>query len=559
MKKTQASVLWMLALAVLLVAFVFVAEPAVLAAEADGSIEATEADTTTPEEPTDGETVDPSEGAEDPDVPEGGESTPKQGLVVENGKIYFYNEDGTLFTGGYKEITTDGVTHYYYFQEDGSAFTEGYKPFTKDGTRVYYYFQEDGTAYTDGYLNFTVLNKEYFFYFQEDGSAFTGGYKEITIDGKLHYFYFLTNGQGFNTGYKTVMIDGKKYYFFFGEDGRAVTDTMEAIPLGDRTAYMLFTEDGKAYTNGYKEQAGQESTDYYYFLSNGQAFTTGYKTVKIDGVTYYFFFEEDGKAYTQGLKEVPFGKLSYYYYFQDNGRAQVSTWQSVNDQNYYFQANGRAAQNSFVTIEENLYYFGDTFTVTTGGWFCLDSEKGYYYADENGVLLTNTVFEGYKLDKNGKCSTKYRINQYVDKHTDPSMTDQEKIDALYNWVLKNSMGYIRTYEHVRKDWVWKESWVDDFAASQMDNWAGNCFRYAAFLGMLIHEATDLPVTVYHGECPGVTIARTPHGWCTVYQDGDWYVYDVELDKFTNRPKHLLYKVLASESTQHLDGVGTNLF
>ena len=96
MKKTQASVLWMLALAVLLVAFVFVAEPAVLAAEADGSIEATEADATTPEEPTDGETVDPSEGAEDPDVPEGGESTPKQGLVVENGKIYFYNEDGTL-------------------------------------------------------------------------------------------------------------------------------------------------------------------------------------------------------------------------------------------------------------------------------------------------------------------------------------------------------------------------------------------------------------------------------------------------------------------------------
>lgn len=483
----------------------------------------------------------------------------KQGLTVENGNTYYYNEDGTLFNGGYKKVTIDGSTYYYYFQEDGTAFTDGYKAFSKDGTRVYYYFQEDGTAYTDGYLSFVVEGKRYYFYFQEDGSAFTDGYKEITIDGKLYYFYFLSNGQGFNTGYKTVMIGDKKYYFYFDSDGRAVTNTMESFSLGTRTAYMLFQENGKAYTNGYKEITDEGDIDYYYFLSNGQAFTTGYKTVAIDGITYYFYFEENGKAFTNGLKEVPFGTLSYYYFFRENGRAKTSDWETVNGAKYYFQSNGRAAKNSFVTIDGKIYYFGNNLAVTTGGWFCVGD--GYYYANDNGALSTNTVIEGYSLDSTGKSRTKYRIIQYVNKYTKSSMTDQEKIEALYDWVLKNSMVYIRTYEHTKPDWVWKDSWVDDMAASQMDNWGGNCFRYAAFLGMLIHEATGLEVTVYHGSTPGATVALTPHGWITVNQGGTLYVYDVELQKHSGYSRSRCYKVPYSQSSQtmHINGIGTNLY
>lgn len=483
----------------------------------------------------------------------------RNGLTVEDGKIYYYNEDGTLFTEGYKEVTVDGSTYYYFFQEDGTAFTGGYKPFSKNGTRVYYYFQEDGTAYTDGYLNFVVDGKNYYFYFQDDGSAFTGGYKEITIDGKLYYFYFLANGQGFNTGYKTVMIDGKKFYYYFGSNGRAVTNTMESISLGERTAYMLFNEDGKAFTNGYKEINNAGKVDYYYFLTNGQAFTTGYKTVKIDGATYYFYFEANGKAYTNGLKEVPFGTQSYYYFFHENGRAEISGWETINEKDYYFQANGRAAKETFVTIDDSIYYFDDSFDITTGGWFCVG--KAYYYAAEDGKLSTDTVIEGYKLDSAGKCTTKYRIIKYVNEHTDPSMTDQEKIEALYNWVLRNSMKYIRTYEHTKADWVWKDSWVDDMAASQMDKWGGNCFRYAAFFGMLVREATGLEVTVYHGYTPGANVPLTPHGWVTVNQGGTLYAYDVELQKHSGYSRARCYKVPYSESSKslHVQGVGTNLY
>ena len=137
---------------------------------------------------------------EEPNGEEETQDDVKQGLVEEDGFIRFYQEDGTLFTDGYKAVTIDGKRQYYYFLENGNAFTGGY-----------IHFEQGGKAYT--------------FYFQEDGTAFTEGYKEITLNGKVCYFYFLANGQGFNTGYKTVMIDGRKYYFYFDEMGEAITDT----------------------------------------------------------------------------------------------------------------------------------------------------------------------------------------------------------------------------------------------------------------------------------------------------------------------------------------------
>ena len=121
------------------------------------------------------------------------------------------------------------------------------------------------------------------------------------------------------------------------------------------------------------------------------------------------------------------------------------------------------------------------------------------------------------------------------------------------------MTYIRTYEHTKADWVWKDSWVDDMAKSLMDNNGGNCFRYASFMGFLVKEATGLKVQVYHGQTPGSHTALTPHGWITVYQDGQWYVYDVELDKFSSRGLSTCYKIPASKSKIHVQGVGTKLY
>ena len=58
-----------------------------------------------------------------------------RGLTWEGGKLYYYQDDGTLFTEGYKEVTQDGVTRYYYFQTDGTAFTGSTPTFKEDKNR----------------------------------------------------------------------------------------------------------------------------------------------------------------------------------------------------------------------------------------------------------------------------------------------------------------------------------------------------------------------------------------------------------------------------------------
>ncbi|MBR5570196.1 MAG: hypothetical protein IKW10_04800, partial [Oscillospiraceae bacterium] len=64
------------------------------------------------------EPSEPDDGIIDIPVTEPEEPAIQQGLVVENGNTYFYNEDGTLFTEGYKQVTVDGEDYYYFFQED---------------------------------------------------------------------------------------------------------------------------------------------------------------------------------------------------------------------------------------------------------------------------------------------------------------------------------------------------------------------------------------------------------------------------------------------------------
>lgn len=327
-----------------------------------------------------------------------------------------------------------------------------------------------------------------------------------------------------------------------------------AVENGDT---YFYNEDGSLFTGGYKEVSTETGTDYYYFLPNAKAFSTGYKAVELDGSTCHFFFEADGTAFTGGFKEVTIGDSTYLYYFGEDGKALTGCWFDTSETSFFFDESGRALKDCFHTVEGDLYYFDDQCAPVTGGWFCL--EDGYYYADEKGVLATDTVVDGYKLDAAGKSATKYRIIEYVNEHTDPAMTQQEKIDALYNWVLTNDMSYIRSYEHVKADWVWHDGWVDDMAASLMDEWGGNCYRYAAFLGLLLREATELPVTVYYGETPGLNVDLTPHGWPAVCQEGEWYIYDVEMDKYTEYDSSGCYKVLASESPLHLQGVGTDLY
>ena len=498
-----------------------------------------------------------AEGEEAETTPVSGREEPqqKQGLVNEDGKMYYYIDNENYVTNQLLEIETDGVAKYYYFQKDGTAFTDGYKPLEIDGKRTYYYFQADGSAYTDGYLSFEQGGKKYYFFFKKDGKAFTDGYKEIDLNGKTCYFYFLSNGQGFNTGYKTVMINGKKYYFYFGSDGKAVTDKVQSVTLGERKAYFRLTENGRAYTDGYLAVKNGDKTNYYYFLQNGQAYTGGYKVVKNGDKTDYYFFQSNGTAYTKGKKKVAFGDNSFYYYFGENGKAAKSAWR---EDGYYLKT-GRAITGRFATISKKKYYFDSAGKVKKNCWFSVSS--AYYYADDTGALKTNTVVEGYKLDSAGKSMTKYRIHQIVKQHTDSDMSDQAKINALYNFIITNKWTYIRNNDHLATGWKWKDGWTDDYAVRLMDEGGGNCFAFASFFGFAVRDATGLDVRVYRGTSSRSGVG-TPHAWIAVQQSGKWYAYDPELAKFADltHPEYCKkYPYPSKEDIYHQNGTALNLY
>ena len=329
--------------------------------------------------------------------------------------------------------------------------------------------------------------------------------------------------------------------------------------IAENGGLYYYNEDGTMFTGGYKEITDGGETAYYYFTDTGRAFTKGHKVVAIGQESFIFFFEEDGKAFTGGLKEVPFGSGLYTYCFAEDGKALTACWETIDGIRYYFQDNGQAARGMFLTVEDSLYYFDKTAAPVAGCWFCLDAEQAWFYADENGALAADTVFEGYRFDSNGKCTTKYRIRELVASVVQDTMTDQEKIEALYNWVLSSDMSYRRTYEHVSAGWKWKEGWVDDMAADLMDNQSGNCCRYAAFMGLLISEATDLQVSVALGDSKATTGGRTPHSWVNVWHEDGWYIYDVELQKFAHVDQERCYRVPEGESDLHFDGKPTALY
>ena len=186
------------------------------------------------------------------------------------------------------------------------------------------------------------------------------------------------------------------------------------------------------------------------------------------------------------------------------------------------------------------------------------NRSSYYF--RNGVKLRNCVADGYKLDSQGRSETRDLVRSLVNSCTNKSMSNNQKIQAIFNWLRTNRWGYTRTYEHVYPSWVWYSGWQDDFAKQCIKNKSGNCYRYAAVFGYMVKEATGYPVRVYRGVTKATRGGTTPHGWTTVKIGGTWYAYDVDLAKFSSNSS-IYYRTPYSITSQsiHRQGVAVNLY
>ena len=196
---------------------------------------------------------------------------PVSGWVQEDGKWYYYDDNGTKVTG-WKSISgtwyyfdtsgamctgwkSDGGT-WYYFSESG-AMISGWK----DIGGKWYYFESSGAMAT-GWKS--SGNKWYYF---DTSGAMVSGWK--TIGGKWYYF----NGGGdMVTGWK--QLSGKWYYFNGGGDMATGWQL-----LGGKWYYF---NGGGDMATGWKSIGGS-----WYYFNGGGDMVTGWK--QIGGKWYYFY------------------------------------------------------------------------------------------------------------------------------------------------------------------------------------------------------------------------------------------------------------------------------
>ena len=168
--------------------------------------------------------------------------------------------------------------------------------------------------------------------------------------------------------------------------------------------------------------------------------------------------------------------------------------------------------------------------------------------------------DGYKLDGNGHSETRDMVRSLVAACTNSAMSNEQKIQSIWNWMVHNNWTYKRSNEHLSPGWNWYAGWQDDFAKQCINDKAGNCYKYSSVFGYMVKEATGYQVRVYHGRTKGRTGGTSPHGWVTVNIGGTWYAYDIDFAKF-NAPSSIYYHTPYSVTSKsiHFQGVGVNLY
>lgn len=116
----------------------------------------------------------------------------------------------------------------------------------------------------------------------------------------------------------------------------------------------------------------------------------------------------------------------------------------------------------------------------------------------------------------------------VEEQTDESMTDEEKLHALYQYV-SGSFGYLRRscYEPGETGWENKE------ALTMLTERKGNCYNFAATFCLLArcigYDAAAYSGTIYGQAAEGQTRPPDrPHGWVEINIDGTDYIFDPDM-------------------------------
>ncbi len=403
----------------------------------------------------------------------------------------------------------------------------------------------------------------------------------ITEDGEL-YYYLPETGERFVPAAAGVhTFDGKAYLFY--ADGRTVKYNPESINITFSSVYYCLDEDNSLRSGLIKNPNGYTyyfSPDTYklvkgwytledgkrYFNSKGRMVTG---LVKISGKNYYFndngvmktgfvtfkegkrYFGSDGVMCT-GLTKV--SKKTYYFNskgimqtgwvdFKEGKRrfhletgVMLTGKKKISGKYYYFNSNG-IRKTGWVTIDGNKYYFSKKTAEMLKGWNKISGE--YYYFNSSGKMAKSTIVGNYYVLSDGtraeSAAVSYAVKA-VKNATNSKMTQEQKLKACYNWIIKNFY-YERDYQDPAK---LKNNWTKSYAEYAFQKKRGNCYKYASAMGYCA-EILGYDARVAYGKIASGN-SRTNHGWTEIKINGTYYIFDtVQADYYKGNYYKRTYK------------------
>ncbi|MBM7635280.1 hypothetical protein [Streptococcus saliviloxodontae] len=301
--------------------------------------------------------------------------TKTQGWVGNDGKWYYYNEDGKPLTG---QQTIDGTS--YYFNEDGSQQKGG--SVIIDGTT---YFADSDTGKLDkgqwisaGSWTYPSGDTDYYWAYKANGKNVKGFQ---TIDGDEYYFY----DSGRQAKGSLIENEDGSLSYFDSKSGKKVygpkwVSVAFKFPRGTAMIRQAFIgTDGKA-VNGLQVIDGKT----YYFQNN---YPTTSQKVTLDGVDYYF--DKDGvgtRLSNPTYKNQYYTEDGKWYYAGSDGKALTGS-QTIDGVSVYFNKDGSQVKGDF---ENQNPYTGHYYDPDTGAMWknrFVEYEGKWYYLDEDGETV----------------------------------------------------------------------------------------------------------------------------------------------------------------------------
>lgn len=369
-----------------------------------------------------------------------------------DGNLYYLDEHGVMKSGGWFAISKDRTdpsqevkNTWYYAQEDGKLYADGW--YQVDGTNVY--FNKNGVATRDGLV--TIDDKKYYVD-EENGRLGTsqGWFYVMHTDSKgnpySNWYYAQADGSLCADGW--FDIEGHRVYFnksgifmsnrWFDLDGQKVCVNKDGDRQGPGWVYTVGTRaDGTEYKNWYyiNEDMTRVEDGFHtvegqvrYFDKNGLNYRE--RTYKDEEGNLYYL-DENGVLKTGGWFSVDVtnsttGKTTTRWYYADaEGKLLKGGLKELDGKTYYFSDNGIALRNGFFKDGNRRRYFGDDCAMVVNSSFSVSStitvtgpatadlqedeltstKETWYFADENGYVMTGNRHETQTIDGN-----EYRLN-----------------------------------------------------------------------------------------------------------------------------------------------------